>query len=126
MSKTTSDLKRKTLILHVLSWILTFLPVLIWVPMALSKSTEATRNVLICSITICIILCGLNVIFKHHIRSVVWILMLGIYVCLKDIQALLIVIAIFTILDEFFVTPLYKHYKERYHINREIDKRIES
>jgi hypothetical protein len=68
---------------------------------------------------------SINVIFKYHIRSTIWVVVLGIYCCLDNIQMLLIMVAVGTILDEFIFSPLHKSYKQKAGINREIDKRIE-
>lgn len=64
-----------------------------------------------------------NILFKYHIRSIIWILVLGIYFCISNILPLLLMVAIGTILDEFILTPLHKSYKNKCTINREIDKR---
>lgn len=69
------------------------------------------------------ILLVINVLFKYHIRSTIWILVLGIYFCIDSIMPLLLMVAIGTILDEFVLTPLYKSYKNKCTINKEIDKR---
>lgn len=69
------------------------------------------------------ILLVINVLFKYHIRSTIWILVLGIYFCIDSIMPLLLMVAIGTILDEFILTPLYKSYKNKCTINKEIDKR---
>lgn len=37
---------------------------------------------------------------------------------------LLLIVAVGTILDEFLLTPLHKHFKNKATINREIDKRL--
>lgn len=124
MSQTTLTLKKRTITLHILSWLLTFLPITIWLCIALAKSNDITKTALGISITVAALLTMVNLLLKYSIRSTVWILLIGIYVALKDITPLLIIIATCTILDEFIVHPLYKHYKERYHINREIDKRV--
>lgn len=125
MSQTTKSLKTKTNILHIISWILTFLPIMIWLGIALAKSNEITKTALAISILIAGLLTLVNLLLKYSIRSTVWILLIGIYIALRNITPLLIIIAVCTILDEFIVHPLYKHYKERYHINKEIDKRVE-
>jgi membrane protein YdbS with pleckstrin-like domain len=104
---------------------LTFLPILIWLGIALAKSNDVTKTALALSITVAGILTLVNLLLKYSIRSTVWILLIGIYVALRNITPLLIIIAVCTIIDEFIVHPLYKHYKERYHINKEIDKRTE-
>lgn len=69
------------------------------------------------------ILTVINVLFKYHIRSTIWILVLGIYFCLDSILPLICMIAVGTILDEFILTPLHKKYKNKAIINREIDRR---
>lgn len=124
MSQATQTLRKKMYIFHLLSWALTFLPILIWLGVAMYKSTEVTKTALAISITVAGLLTLANLLMKYSIRSTVWILLIGIYVALRNITPLLIIIAVCTILDEFIVHPLYKHYKERYHINKEIDKRV--
>lgn len=124
MSQTTKSLKNKTYLFHILSWILTFLPILIWLGIALAKSNDVTKTALAISVLVAFLLTLVNLLLKYSIRSTIWILLIGIYVALKDITPLLIIIAVCTIIDEFIVHPLYKHYKERYHINKEIDKRV--
>ena len=69
------------------------------------------------------ILLVINVLFKYHIRSTIWVLVLGIYFCIDNILPLLLMVAIGTILDEFVLTPLYKMYHTKCTINKEIDKR---
>ena len=123
MSNVSRDLKKKTLIFHFLSILLTFLPITIWFCIALSKSTEVTRVTLGLSLCIAMILTLANTLLKFSIRSTVWILLIGIYACLKNITALLVIIAVCTVIDEFIVHPLSKHFKNRYIINKEIDKR---
>lgn len=123
MSATTQTLKKKTLILHFTSWVLTFAPILIYLCIAMYKSNEITKPALAISITVATLFTFANLLLKYSIRSTVWILLIGIYVALKNITPLLIIIAVCTIIDEFIVHPLYKRYKERYHINKEIDKR---
>lgn len=123
MSATTQNLKKKTLILHFTSWVLTFAPILIYLCIAMYKSNEITKPALAISITVAALFTFANLLLKYSIRSTVWILLIGIYVALKNITPLLIIIAVCTIMDEFIVHPLYKRYKERYHINKEIDKR---
>jgi len=61
---------------------------------------------------------------KLRLRCIPWILLLGIYVCLKEITSLLVIMAITTIIDEMIVTPLHKSLKNKYIINKEMDKRL--
>ena len=124
MSQTTKALKVKKNVFHLLSWILTFAPILIWLCIAIAKSSEVTKTALAVSVTVAALLSFVNLLLKYQIRSIVWILLLGIYVALRNITPLLILIAVCTLLDEFLVHPLYVHYKDKYKINKEIDSRI--
>ena len=123
MSQTTKTLKIKKNIFHGLSWLLTFAPILIWLCVAMAKSNDLTKTSLAITILIAGMLTLVNLLLKYSIRSTIWILLIGMYIALKDITPLLIIIAVCTILDEFIVHPLYVHYRDRYKINKEIDKR---
>lgn len=123
MSDVTTKLHKKTVFFHFLSILLTFLPIIIWFFIALAKSTEITRVTLGLSACIVMLLTLANLLLKYSIRSTIWILLIGIYACIKNITPLLIIIATCTVIDEFIVHPLYKYYKNRYKINKEIDKR---
>lgn len=70
------------------------------------------------------ILFTINILFKFHIKSTIWIIVMGVYFCLDNILPLILVMAVGNILDEFVFTPLHKHYKNKATINKEIDKRI--
>ena len=69
------------------------------------------------------ILVVLNVLMKLSLRCIPWILLIGIYICLKEITVLLIVMALTTVLDELVLEPLAKSFKNKLTINKEIDKR---
>ena len=107
MSQTTKTLKIKKNIFHGLSWLLTFAPILIWLCVAMAKSNDLTKTSLAITILIAGMLTLVNLLLKYSIRSKIWILLIGIYIALKDITPLLIIIAVCTILDEFIVHPLY-------------------
>lgn len=72
---------------------------------------------------VAVILVAVNIIMKINLRSPLWILLIGVYICLRKIEVLLIVMAVTTMLDEFWFSPAYKSFKGKYTINREIDKR---
>lgn len=98
-------------------------PIVVYIIKALASGTDLQKVTLFSTVMISIVLAIINAMMKIHMRSIIWILVLGIYTCLGNIQNMLIIIAAATILDECFFTPMHKKYKELYHINREIDKR---
>ena len=61
---------------------------------------------------------------KIVLKSRIWILMLGIYICLDTVLTPLIIIAVCQIVDELLITPLKKNFKSKKIINKEMDKRL--
>ena len=119
--------KNKTLywIFSILSFIATFVPIMFYIVKGYIEADLTTEKVgLTCTIMIAIILTAINFLLKYNIRSTLWILLLGIYFCLDNILVMIIIIAVGTILDEFILTPLKKSYKNKYTINKEIDRRL--
>lgn len=73
--------------------------------------------------TVAIIIAAIGIINKHNWRTPIFIFLMMCYLALDAFIPILIVFAICTFLDEMVFTPAYKHYRELYIINREIDKR---
>lgn len=71
-----------------------------------------------------LVIAVIGLISKMHLRTPMFIFILVCYFCLKHFVPVLIVFAICTLLDEMVFEPLYKHYREKYVINKEIDGRM--
>lgn len=125
MTDYTASIQKKAMIFHIISLSLTVLPICVFVFKAfLDGNVSASRKLCMgLLVFFSFFLTIINVLFKYSIRSTIWLLLLGIYICLDNIIPLLIIIATTTIVDEFVITPLYKKYKGEYKINKEIDKR---
>lgn len=78
---------------------------------------------LTCTVFIVLIMTLYSLVSKTALRSRIWIILLGMYFCLDYILTPLIIIAVCQVADEIIFNPLYKHYRNKYTINREIDKR---
>lgn len=124
-SEYTMSLQKKAMILHIISLALTVLPIIIFVFKAFIDGDVSASKKLCMGLLVVfsLFLTIVNVLFKYSIRSAIWLLLLGIYICINNIVPLLIIIAVTTILDEFIITPLYKKYRGEYKINKEMDKR---
>ena len=122
MSNRTRNAKRGLWICRILSVLVTLLPVIYYVIKGLSDGSVGSRQKG-CMVCLAIMLYIINVLMKYSIRSTVWILLLGVYVCLEDILPLILMLAIGTIIDEFVLSPLKKHYASVYCVNKEIDRR---
>ena len=119
----TKKYKIKLNICRLLSFTITVLPVIIYVIKGFMDGSIGEKV----SLGICVILALMfmliNVMFKYHIRSTLWVLLIGIYMCIDNIIPLLIIMAATTIIDEFVLVPLINKYKNKYIINKEIDLR---
>lgn len=126
MSTMTDKYKRLSIITFLLSSICSICPILIYVFKAfIDEDVQEVHKYtlgIMCSLALIVTL--INIVAKLHLRCIPWILLLGIYVCLKDITTLLIIMAVTTIIDELILVPLHKSFKNKYTINKEIDKRL--
>ncbi len=121
----TKKYKTLYILFTILSILLTLTPVIVYVILGFSNGDiHSGRKVTLgVCLLIALILTLINILFKYKMRSTIWVILIGIYVCVKNITPLLILLAISTILDEFILEPLCKIYKSKYKINKEIDKR---
>lgn len=119
----TKEYRREKWLLLILSILCNLLPIAIYTIKAFIVAGIGQKVTLGVCLTLSLLFVLINIITKHRIRSTLWILLIGIYVCLDHIQSLLIIMAITTIIDEFILEPAYKRVKNKYIINKEIDKR---
>ena len=119
----TKKYKIKLNICRLLSFTLTVLPVIIYTIMGFMDGTIGEKVSLGICVILALIFMLINIMFKYHIRSTLWVLLIGIYVCIDNIIPLLIIMATTTIIDEFVLVPLINKYKNKYIINKEIDLR---
>ena len=122
-SDITKRYHRLSILFRILSFIVLVVPVVVYAVMGFINGEITEKLTLGITLIIAIILVALNILFKYHMRSTIWIVVLGIYFCIQDIMPLLLCVAIGTILDEFIFTPLYKSYGNKATINKEIDRR---
>lgn len=123
MSDVTKKYKNRARWCSIISVSLIVIPLLVYAVLGFINGTIGEKVSLGLTLILCLIFTLINSVFKYHIRSTIWILLLGIQICLNNITSLLTIIAISTMLDEFVFTPLAKKYKQKYVINNELDKR---
>ena len=119
----TKKYKIKLNICRLLSFTLTVLPVIIYTIKGFMDGSIGQKVSLGICVILALIFMLINVMFKYHIRSTLWVLLIGIYVCIDNIIPLLIIMATTTIIDEFVLVPLINKYKNIYIINKQIDLR---
>lgn len=123
MTDLTKKYKNRAKWCKIISVSLVLIPLLIYAVIGFINGTIGQKVSLGLTLIICLIFTLINVVFKYHIRSTIWIMLLGIQICLTNITSLLVIISLSTMMDEFIFTPLAKKYKQKYIINNEIDKR---
>ena len=121
----TKKLKRKYIIATILSFLLNVCPLLVFTIIAFISGTAIVHKVTL-SMTLLIVLIFTAITFfnKTVFRSKLWILLIGLWLCLDNILTPLIVFAACQVIDELIVTPLKNYYKNKYRINKEIDTRL--
>ena len=119
----TKKYKIKLNICRLLSFTITVLPVIIYTIKGIMDGSIGEKVSLGICVILALIFVLINIMFKYHIRSTLWVLLIGIYVCIDNIIPLLIIMATTTIIDEFVLVPLINKYKNKYIINKEIDLR---
>ena len=125
MSEKTKTYRFKKNLFFWLSILVTVGPILGFVTWALIKSNTQQKIVLSMTMIGAAIIAALSLIQKLHLRSPVFLVLVGLWYALDKLMICIVIIAICTLLDEIVLWPLYKKYRDKYHINKEIDDRME-
>lgn len=129
MKNQSSKYKRNYWILEAISIALTVIPILYFLIDGFIKGNTSGKAVLCTTSLIALVLGVINVVFKYHIRSTLWVTLIGIYYALDSslkssknaMLIVLIVLCATTMVDEFIICPLKKRYKEKYKMRKEIE-----
>lgn len=120
----TKSLKTKYRLFSILSLLLNIGPLAVYIIKALICSTLTYQKIaLSMTVFIVLILTVVCLINKVAMKSRLWIILIGLYICLEHILTPLIIIGVCQVVDELIISPLKEHYKNRYKINKEIDLR---
>lgn len=99
-------------------------PLLFFIVSAYTQADIVTEKLaMTASLVMSIILTAVWVITRIQLRSRLWIILIGLFLCLDYALPAILTIAICQIVDELIICPLQKRYKNLYIINKEIDKR---
>ena len=90
----------------------------------IAGTAVASKIALSSTVLIVVILSIVAAANKIAMRSRLWILLIGLFICLDSVIVIVLTIGICQILDELIFTPLKNYYKTKYTINKEIDKRL--
>lgn len=120
----TKTYKFRKDICFILSFLCSTGPLIVFTVAGLIEAQRHEKICLALTSIASIILALLALLRKVHLKSTVYILMVGLWIALENIIPFLITLGVCTILDELIFTPLYKRFNEDYHTNKQIDKRF--
>ena len=126
MSENTKKNKIKYVLCKLCSIMVTVIPLLVYVIIGISNGDihKGQKVFLGFTCVMALLLTLFNILFKHRLRSPLFILLLGLHYALENILTLIVIICIGVVLDEFIFTPYAKKYKTKYIVNKEIDERV--
>ena len=124
-TKRTKHMLICAIVLTALSMMLSFGPIVVYAARSLlnSNATTADKCILLSMICIGTILSLVCLINKYTPRCRIWLVLLGFYVCLDNLVGCIIILAVTQFLDEMIVHPMAHSYRNKYTINKEMDKR---
>lgn len=125
-SEQTNKSISKLRIAQTIDFIILVIPTVVYVVMGIIAEGRAVyeKVTLISAIFIALVLLLFNIVMKKHLRSPIWIILIGIYVALENIMPLIIMIAASSIIDELFLDPFIKRTKVEVISNKTLDKRL--
>lgn len=112
--------------LRILDIICLFLPLIIYVIMALASGNVLAvgKVAVVGSVMVAGILVAINVIAQKRLRCPVWIVILGLYIAIQQwLLPLIIILAITSILDDLVFTPLIHKWYTKYQASVVVDER---
>lgn len=127
MSKASKLSLGKLWACRILNWLLMLGPLMVAIVLGYGTCGETGNTAgavaLTGTIVVCLILMLVNVLMKHKLRCVIWIMVLGLYFALDNIMPLVLCFAGTSIIDDLVLSPLVEHYKIEYTSNRAMDRR---
>lgn len=121
----TEKYKRLALLFTCLSILLVVGPFLYYVITALVGTALVVEKVALASTLVIVgIMTVVSMANKTVMKSRLWILLIGLYVCLDNIMTPLIIVAVCQVLDELIAAPLAKHYRGKLTISKTMDERF--
>lgn len=127
-SKFTRECRFKLWLFRILDWICLFMPLIIYIGIALSsgEAIVAQKVAVVSTTMVALILSIFNILSQKRLRCPIWIILIGLFVAVRDyLMPLIIILAITSVLDDLVFTPLISYYKTKLIANKAMDERIE-
>lgn len=125
-SQFTKNCRNKLWLFRILDWVCLAAPLIIYVIIALCNDgiRVGYKVAVVSTAMIAIILTVFNVIAQKKLRCPIWIMLIGLYVAIRDyLLPLVIILAVTSILDDLVFTPLIHYYYTKTVASKTIDQR---
>lgn len=128
-SERTKQCKRLSILFLVLHILCLFGPLLYFIPYAYIVGEVGRKLALSLFLIVALCLSVVAIISDARMRgglakSIMWILIIGISICLQEIKVFVYIMAIVSVIDELVIVRLRAKYKDALASNKEIDRRM--
>lgn len=127
-SEFTKVTRIKLWLTRILDWTFLFAPVFVYIGVAFFNDgvTTVAKASLATCIVIALVLTIINVVAQKRLRCPIWIILIGLYLAVKNwLLPLIVILAVTSIMDDLLFTPLIAHYKMKLEAHKAIDEREE-
>ena len=128
-SERTKQCRRLSILFLVLHILCLFGPLLYFIPYAYIVGEVGRKLALSLFLIVALCLSVVAIISDAKTRgglakSIMWILVIGISICLQEVKVFVYIMAIVSVIDELVIVRLRAKYKDAYAANKEIDRRM--
>lgn len=128
MSKSdfTKGILVKLWICRAVDFAILFLPIIIYALIGFSYEnvSNTAKIIMVGTIVVSLILVIFNLVAQKRLRCPLWIILIGLFICIKEmLLPLIIILAVGSILDDLVLTPLIQYYRTKYIASKTIDER---
>ena len=123
----TKECRFKLWFYRILDWICLFMPLIVYIGIALaSNQAIVAQKVAVVSTTmVALILSVFNVISQKKLRCPIWIILIGLFVAVRDyLMPLIIILAVTSVLDDLVFSPIISYYRTKLIANKAMDERL--
>ena len=128
-SEFTKCCRRKLWFFRILDWVCLSLPLLVYLTMALADDgiKVGYKVAVVGTLVIAVILTIFNIIAQKRLRCPIWIILIGLFVAIRDhLLPLIIILSIVSVLDDLVFTPIIHYYYTKTVASKAIDQRLEA
>lgn len=128
-SEFTKCCRRRLWFFRILDWVCLSLPLLVYLSMALADDgiKVGYKVAVVGTLVIAVILTIFNIIAQKRLRCPIWIILIGLFVAIRDcLLPLIIILSVVSVLDDLVFTPIIHYYYTKTVASKAIDQRLEA